>query len=293
MRLDFISKDGSVLPLWANPYCWLTNVDGMTNAANSLATINVGGMDGDFVNNIHANPRTIIMDLRIKDTMNVEDAKRQILSIIKLKQKCALLWTQNGRTIQIKGIVESINMPRFNNSVTMQVTLHCSEPFWEDIEDVLAEIDEFIDMHYFTTLPDDMLYFPEDGIPFGEYDKIRQRTIFNDGDVAVGMDITIVALTTVTNPLIYNQEGNFFGIGYNQTAPINKIVTMQQGDYIEISTHRGNKTVKLNGTSIIDKVKPQSTWLQLQAGENIFTITSDDEENENMTFYITYKRRYV
>ena len=68
---------------------------------------------------------------------------------------------------------------------------------------------------------------------------------------------------------------------------------MKAGDNIVITTHRGGKTVKLNGESIFAKIKPRSKWLQLAAGENTFTVNSDDESFSNMTFSISYKQRYV
>ena len=130
----------------------------------------------------------------------------------------------------------------------------------------------------------DMLYFPEDGVPFGEYDTIRTKSFLNDGDVSVGLEITILAHDTVTNPIIYDQNGNYFGL-------VN--ITMQAGDNIVITTHKGNKSVKYNGNIIYDKIKPNSTWLQLEAGDNTFSIDSDDDSITNMSFSLTYRQRYI
>jgi hypothetical protein len=151
-----------------------------------------------------------------------------------------------------------------------------------------------------------MLYFPEEGIPFGEYDTIRTKSFYNDGDVDVGLEITILAHDTVTNPIIYDQNGNYFGIGYemtftsdpdengNQTSSmITNPFIMQAGDNVVITTHRGRKTVKYNGVPVFDKIKPQSTWLQLETGDNQFSINSDDESISNMSFSLVYKQRYI
>lgn len=181
-------------------------------------------------------------------------------------------------------------MPRWNNSVAMQISMHCEQPFWEDIENAIQQINDAINLHYFTTYPNDMLYFPVDGIPFGEYDLSRTRKFVNGGDVAVGMEIEIVAFGTVTNPIIYNADGNFFGIGHGTGS---KKVVMSSGDVLNISTRKGKKSVNLNGTSLLGKIKPQSTWLQLEAGENTFTINSDETVTNNMTFNLLYKQRYI
>lgn len=290
MKLDFISARGDVLSLVNNPLFHLINVDGMTTAATDISSVVVGGVDGDEVNNIQAQPRSIIFDLQIKDDVNVEDAKRNVLQFIKLKQRVSLVWEQNNKTLTIKGVVESVDMPRFAKGVVMQIALHCEQPFWEDIDYIVQQIDEAIRLHYFTSVAGDMLYFPEQGIPFGEFDVSRTRHIYNAGDVAVGLEIEILAYKTVTNPIIYDTDGNFFGVGYGEEI---KKVVMHEGDIIRITTHKGNKTVTMNGTSIMGRIKPQSTWLQMQAGENTFSVDSEETETNNMTFSLIFKQRYI
>lgn len=290
MKISFVSKRGKILSLTDNDLFFLTNVDGQTAAASSVSSFVTGGIDGDTVTNVQAQPRTIILDLIIKSGIDVEYAKREILGIIKLKQYGSLVWEQNERTVTISGIVESIEMPRWNNKVMMQVSLYCEQPFWEDIAEAIQEISSTINMHYFTSYPYEMLYFPENGIAFGRYDTSKAKSFTNDGDVSVGMEIIITAIGIVTNPIIYDTDGNFFGVGYGSG---DKQVVMGSGDRIVISTHKGNKTVKLNGVSMYDKIKPQSTWLQLQAGENQFRVDSDESELDNMTFQIEYKQRYI
>lgn len=288
MKLDYVSTRGDVLPLSENEYFVLTNVDGHTSVSNNISSSVIGGIDGDIVNSVQSQPRTIIFDLRIKSGVDVEKAKREILRIIKPKQYGSLVWTQNERAVTISGVVESIEMPRWNNAVTMQVALYCNQPYWEDIDAVIGEISEAIDRHYFSENQYDMLYFPEAGIPLGEYDTIRTKTFHNAGDVSVGLEISIVALDTVTNPIIYDQDGRFFGVGYGAHPLI-----MQAGDIVVITTHKGRKIVTLNGATVFDKIKPNSTWLQLAAGNNQFAINSDDESTMNMTFSLVYKQRYV
>ena len=288
MQLQFISQWGGTLDLVNNDLFTLVNVDGLTTAATNISSIVIGGIDGDIVNNIQAQPRGIIFDLRIKNGVNVENAKRAILQIIKLKQKCTLQWTQNEKTRTITGTVDGVTMPRFSDAVTMQVSIHCGDPFWQDLNEIISEINEFIPLHYFTDYPNDMLYFVEEGIPFGEYDLSRTRTFNNTGDVAVGMTIEVIALDAVTNPIIYAQNGQFFGVGYGSRS-----LVMSEGDVLVINTRAGEKSVTLNGISQLDKIKPQSTWIQLQAGENEFSIDSNETVTDNMIFTLEYKQRYI
>lgn len=309
LKLDLISARGDVLPLINNPLFHISHIDGHTRANTSIASAVVGGIDGDTVNNIQTTPRTIIIDLKPKSGVNVEEAKREILKVVKLKQQSGLLWTQNDRSVIISGIVETVDMPRWTNATVMQITLHCEQPFWEDVDEVIQQINEAINMHHFTASPVDMLYFPENGIPLGEYDTIRTKSFYNNGDVAVGLEIRILAHDEVTNPIIYDQNGNFFGVGYTTesndigdgigSAAYSNPLIMQAGDEVIISTHKGNKTVKYIGKNknynglIFHKIKPNSTWLQLATGDNTFSINSDDTNKANMSFYLSYKQRYI
>lgn len=290
MKLDYISARGDTLPLVGNNLFTLTNVDGQTYAAASIASNVVGGVDGAIVNSVQANARSIVLDLRINSGVDVETAKREVLKVVKIKQRGTLAWTQNGRTLTITGVVESIEMPRWRNAVSMQLTMYCDQPFWEDVDNVVQEIKEAISLHYFTADANDMLYFPTDGIAFGEYDTSRTKEVYNDGDVDVGLEIVITAFAEVTNPIVYDGDGNFFGIGYGDG---DKQVKMSKGDNIVVTTHKGKKSVTLNGRNVLSKLRPRSTWLQLAAGHNIFTINSDDDSIINMAFTLTYKQRYV
>lgn len=270
------------MPLTGNPNFKLSNVDGMTLANVELSSSTVASMDGDIVNNRRTTPRGIVLDLSIEGA-DVEERKRYILRYIKPKQTARLRWTQAEREIEIEGIVETIEMPRYSNTVTMQVSIYCSQPYWQDIDFVVQEISGFLDMHYFTLYENDMLYFPEGGIVLGAYDTEKTKSFTNYGDVAVGMEIHIVALGNVENPIIYNSAGQYFGINTSMTA----------GDEIVVSTVKGQKTVTRNGENIIDQIKEGSTWLQLDIGENEFTIGSDADIDGSIYFNLIYKQRYV
>ena len=235
MKFDYISARGDRLPLAPNNLFFLVNVDGQTAAASSIASMAISGADGVIVNNVQTNPRQIVIDLRIKNGVDVEEAKRAVLKVVKVKQRGTLEWTQNDRTVVISGIVESIEMPRWNNAVTMQITLHCDQPFWEDSEFIVQQISDAINLHYFTDVAMDMIYFPDEGIPLGEYNTTRTQRFYNDGDVSVGIEINIVAFEDVTNPIIYDNNGNFFGVGYGNGA---KQVKMKQGEHMVITTHK-------------------------------------------------------
>lgn len=280
--LHYIGANGSMLDLFDNPYFVLVDAEGITENASDISTSTTPSMDGDKVNNIQTQPRGIVLSLEIKDDAPVEEAKRYILRTIKPKQKGRLVLHQSGRDIQIAGVVESISMPRFGQEIIMQISLYCSDPYWKDVENVLLEISRVLNMHYFP-IDEGGLAFPAEGIPFGEYDLNMTRTYTNDGDAECGMIITIIALANVVNPTIYKADGSFIGVNDNMVV----------GDEIIINTNRGEKSITKNGTNILSKIKPGSSFLQLDTGDNELTIDSDGDTEGNVYFMLAFKRRFV
>lgn len=279
--LNFISQTGGVMPLFDNPYFILTDCDGLTRFNALLSAVSVPGVDGDTVNNAQAMPRTINLYLRVRPAAVVEDAKNYILQHVKPMQAGTLYFENHGRRVEITGICEAVEMPRFMQGVTMLISLHCEKPFWNDAATVVQAIGYVLDKHYF---PPAGLAFPAEGIPFGVYDFNRTQAFYNAGDVAVGLDIEIVALSTVTNPTIYNtSNGEYMKIED----------TLNEGDVVQITTHKGNKTITKNGANIIDLLSLESTWLQMPTGDCEFMIDSDDSARDNVYFTLKYRQLYV
>lgn len=279
---NFISAKGAAMPLLNSQYFTLTSIDGFTTVQSSLASVVVPFVDGDTITNIQAQPRSVVLYLRLKEAAGIEAAKRYIFQYVKAKLNGTLQLQQDGRDIQLSGVVEAIDLPRFGQGCTMAITLHCSQPYWQDVDFVVAEISQIIDLHYFP-IPEDGLAFPIEGVPFGMYDDDLTQELTNEGDVETGLLITIIALGNVTNPRIYNtQTGEFIGV----------TDTLQGNDAVVISTIKGQKTITKNGVNIIDKITRGSTFLQLETGTNEFTIQADSGIN-NLYFTLTYKQLYI
>ena len=142
---------------------------------------------------------------------------------------------------------------------------------------IVQTIELIMKLHYFAVT------FPQDeGIVMGYYNLDLTKSFVNDGDAETGAVITIIATDNITNPLLERSDGLYFGVNE----------TMQAGDSIEICTIKGKKTVTKNGVNILQKVKEGSTWLQLEVGENVFTI-SETGGTANMYFTFKYKQKYV
>lgn len=283
--LDFISARGGLLPLVNNEYFWLAGADGLTRTNVALATSAVPSMDGDSVNNIQGQPRTIVLYLEVKSGKNVEEVKRYVTSFVKPKLNGTLRWKQNEREVEITGIVQAVEMPRFTKKCIMQISMYCSKPYWSDIDFIVTEIRNITSLHYFP-IETGGLAFPIEGLPFGAYEQNKVKRYDNDGDVASGMTITITAVSTATKPTLHNlATGEFIGIN-------DKLIA---GDEVVITTYKGNKTITKNGENVMEKILAGSTFLQMEVGGNEFLIRCDEDENDvdPMYFTLTYKRQFV
>ena len=183
---------------------------------------------------------------------------------------------RNDQPLEIEGIVTYINLPRFEQGCTMQVSMHCAQPYWTDVDYIINEIRDVIAMHHFP------LVFPT-AIPFGVYDDDDTQTCTNDGDVSTGMLMRLIALDTVTNPKVVNADtGEFIGINDTLTA----------NDEVIINTNKGQKSITKNGVNIINKIMTGSTFLQLESGVNAFNLQATSGAS-NIYLQMEYKRRFV
>lgn len=279
MELNITTAFGT-LPLWENEYFIVTNVDGMTTADVDVASNSVYSMDGDTITNMQAQPREIVIDLMIRQSVSVEAARAYVMQYIKPKQAAtlALVHDLSGaeRSKVINGRVSGIELPRFTNQAVMQITLYCSQPYWEDAEFIVKYISDIIDAHRFEITWSEPL-------PMGVFDMTRTRQISNDGDAAVGMIVSIAAQGEVRNPALYNNlTGQFIGL----------TDTLAAGDEVVINTIRGQKSITKNGVNVLSNLTAGSTWLQLEVGNNVLLIDADSGASE-MYFAITFKQAYV
>lgn len=244
-------------------------------------------MDGATIDSVRALPRGI--ELTFKLVGNVKASIDYFTSIVKSKQWITLHEIENGREITIKGIATIPPYTRMMQSCELVLSIYCPQPYWENVEEIIGVIAEQIDLLCF---PIEGQYFLEVGRPFGVIDTNLEKTFNNNGDVAIGMLIRVIALGEVVNPRIICSTGNQKGY----YMKIN--LTLKDNDLLEINTVKGNKSLTINGLEtyngepILNYLEWQGTdWLQLETGDNTFEVTTDND-NSNLYFNIVYKARY-
>ena len=288
MELIFENKNGQRLDLLNNRnYFKLTAAEGLHGIDTAFSETESPYTDGTTVDNVRALPRGIALKFALCG--DVAASLDVFHAVVKSKQLGKLIKREGERETKIQGYVTVPPYSRTSDRVTVELQLYCGQPYWEDVEELVGTITETLDLLYF---PEIGRGFPEEGVPFGSLSVENAQTFTNDGDTSVGLTIIISALGVVKNPRISCSTGTQNG-WYMQLN-----TTLNEGDEVIISTHRGNKSITINGGEYISGVPILSLleyagedWLQLETGENTFNITSDTETAE-VYFYIYYSRRW-
>lgn len=126
------------------------------------------------------------------------------------------------------------------------------------------------------------------GIVFGKRIASLIAKVTNNGDTPVGMKIVFKAKGAVKNPGLIN-------VNTQEKFVINKL--MPYGEEIEINTNLGEKKVRgkpANGefTNYFMYKDVDSSWLQLEIGENLFRYTAD-EGIDKLDVFVSFYNRYL
>lgn len=290
MKLILTNKNGQTLDLLTNKDKFiLAAAEGLHGVDTDISESETPYADGATVESVKALPRGIELTFTLRG--NVKASIDYFTRFIKSKQTVTLREIEGERDIAIKGVATIPPYTRMLQTCKIVLTIYCGQPYWEDVEFIVQEINANLDLLYF---PIEGQYFTEYGRPFGAIDTNLTKTFSNDSDTAVGMLMTAVALGEVVNPRIVCGSGEQEG-WYMQLN-----LTLNANDVLEISTVKTNKHIKINGEEtyngepILHYLDWQGyEWLQLETGINTFSVTTENAEtNGNLYFTINYKGRY-
>ena len=209
MNLILTNKNGQTLDLLNNDrYFILSNAEGLHGLETDFATAESPYLDGTIVEHVKALPRGI--SLTFKLVPNIKEAIDFFTNIVKTKQYVTLTETEGDKTITIKGIATIPPYTRMSAMCEIVLDIYCNQPYWEDVQNIITDIALVIPKLYFPY--DTGQYFTpvngtRGGRVFSVVDTSLEKTFTNDGDVAVGMNIRIIALGEVSNPTIYCSSG--------------------------------------------------------------------------------------
>lgn len=265
------NKYGQKLELTHNPNYDITEIDGLDPPEAIINTTRNANADGSVFNSSYVTDRQIIITLAINSP--AEANRINLYKYFKAKFPVTLYYQNATRNVYINGYVKNIEVAFFDKKQIAQITVFCTQPLFNGIEESLQEFSSVESLFEF---PFEVESYTE----FSEVEINTEQSIVNNGDVDTGVIITIHANGQVVTPKLYN-------VDTNESLVIN--VTMAEGDDIVINTRKNQKRITLTSggvtTNIIGTLAEGSTWFQLVPGDNVFTIAADDYvENMQVSF---------
>lgn len=283
-KLTYTNASGESISFSRFSVYFPTDVDGISNIANTIFADSTMGQDGDSFIATRIEPRDITITCTIleRDREKARIRRRQAAHCLNPQLAGSMLYEYGDfrRIIGCRVSDLSFSASRAYQKFILQ--LRCLDPFWREAAETREDIAAWVGAFEF---PIDL---PEDQTWEIEY---RQPSLivnaYNAGDVAAGMRVEFRALGALTNPSIVNvdtQEYVAFGIG------------MQAGDVLTVTTGYGSKNATLlRGGVTSDAIRyidPDSTYLQLAPGDNLIRYDADDGL-ENLEVFLYHNNLYL
>lgn len=256
----------------------VVNIDGLNPPSAIINSSTVVGRDGSKFQSSKLAERNLVLTIRING--DIERNRLNLYRYFKAKRKHKIFYKNGSRDVFIEGYVETIENNLFTSSQTVQISIVCHDPYFKSVDEIYSDISTVLSKFAFP-------FAIVDPIPFSVLEKDRIVNIVNDGESDTGLEITITATGSVSNPTIYNNvTGESFGLNLD----------LIEGDLVTINTNRGQKAVTLvrGGVeqNIIANVSRDSTWLALEMGDNQFTYTTATSSGEDL-LQIIFKHRMI
>lgn len=288
MELILTNKDGQSLDLLKSKNRFILKAaEALHGVETDIIEDTSPYVDGSTLDDVKVLPRGI--ELTFKLIGDIKTSIDYFTSVVKSKQLVTLKEVENGKEKVIRGIATITPYTRMVRSCEIALSIYCTQPYWEDIDYLVGVISEKMDLLCFPVAGQ---YFTVTGRPFGTIDTTLEKTFYNNGDVKVGMLISIIALGEVKNPRISCSTGEQDGFYMKLN------LTLKDDDELQINTVKGEKFITINGLEtyngqpILNYLEWQGTdWLQLETGPNTFSVTTEGD-NSNLYFSVIYKARY-
>lgn len=249
---------------------YAVKIYGLTPGKASLNFSTVGTKDGSIYNSGRKENRNIV--LQIKPLRDVERCRIALYKVFKLNGSCEFYFKNGSRDVFIEGHVENVDGDLFELGQSIQVSIICNNPNFKALQETVADISSVVPLIAFP------LAIGAAGTEFSRIEKAVEKNVHNAGDSESGLIIEMRATGETSNPIIYDEAGNRFGIK----------IDMVEGDRIVINTNKGEKSVTLfkdgTETNIINKVYPNPTWFTLQPGDNVFSHSADNPDLLQIVF---------
>ena len=262
------------------------DVDGLNDVSSKINTATTIGQDGEtFVSSaLESRDITITGHLRATGIARQMELRQRLNHVLSPKRQATLTYVCGSLRRRIACYAETA--PNYTSGVLPQfvIQLRCPSPYWQEETVAEAQVAEW---------EGGMIFDETDGLQLTDTWEVGRRTgdlivtVENAGDVDCGLKIIFEAEGTLVNPVMMNAGTLEF---------VKLYTTMISGDRIEVTTEYGQKKAVLirSGvtTNIFRLLDPNTTFLQLRVGENLFTCDAD-QNAANLVAKIQYSNQYL
>lgn len=253
---------GEVLNLSTNPRYFPE----LLGAGPPTATVNrskIAMADGTRYNSATVDERNLVLNVTL-----LRDYGRARMALYKWlvsKAYVKVYYKLDELDVFAEGYVESVDANPYNLNQTVQASIVCPFPYWQDLTETYHD----------ATNVEKLLEFPvaisDDGMELSTMDESDSTMINNGGQVESGARFEIRANTRTVHPRVYNLEtGEWMGFAAELLAGDRLIINTAQGQKSVVHVRDGVRS------NYINTVMPGSTWLQLVVGLNEFTYATDE-----------------
>lgn len=294
----------------------ITSIDGLGPAKATINTTDISMFDGALYNSARLSMRNITMSLRFVRSPSIEDARQRTYKYFPIKRNVEIVIETDNHTLSTVGYVESNEPNIFSKEEGASISLVCPDPYlysadgwnttWfygvtplfefefsnESVGDLevhgylegvnsngLAEViytasNEKIEVSINEAYQEKKL------LEMGKIEDSFEKNIRYEGDVPIGIIISIHALAETGSIVIANSETReVMRIDDSKIEDLtgSKITV---ADDIIINTTRGNKSILLlregHYTNILNALEKGSDWFLLEKGDNIFSYSIEN-----------------
>lgn len=257
-ELKVKNKAGEVFNFSTTPNYTIYKITGLEPPVALINTSNNATTDGAKVNSVRVDKRNLVLYITVEG--DIEANRIKLYSIFPLKRRVTLYYKNGSRDVYIEGVVESVTPDFFANKQMAQVSIICPQPYFKDIDELVTHFSEITSLFEFP------FSIGSSGTEISAITNNVRKSIINTGEVESGIIIKLYAAGTVEKPIIYDVfKRKHIGLNF----------TMLANDEIVINTYKGEKSISLIRSGITSNIMgymtPDSKWLTLDIGDNVFT----------------------
>ncbi len=266
----------------------IVNITGIGPESADINTTNMATNHGSIFNSARLVERNIVFQIKFMFSPTIEEVRHKSYKYFPLMKPIKLTFETDTRTVVIDGYVETNKPTIFTKEELTQISIICPDPNFYSSEDSILD---FYGIEPKFEFPFSNESLTENLIEFGEILTFTQAPIFYDGDVDVGMVMTIYASGPASGIVIHSLLTR-----ESMTLDTTRIPdSLQAGDEITINTNPNFKSITLlrQGvrSNILNALDRNSDWLMLHQGDNVIAYTAE-EGLSNLQFKVVHRVAY-